>query len=308
MPLAKADAKSGWMPTRPLGGWLATYGKIDENGRVVPTVDRQGHIFEAARTIGQIDFSDYLGKGRWNDTHLKPKVWVGVPTSLEHHDESSELAKAHRKVGWWTEGHLYDRFDPRSWTLFGDYEPTVEDLAKADHFWQIATMLRGLPRPLGFSAEGQMLLSPCKSRIIWARVDGNAVCEVPQNPDTAASPLALAVPDGTPLVPEMAGRLPCDTCSCPAGARCKLTAASAAAAPLAKAQTIGRGTFASAGDPYDPTTLVEVRHREAAGTTDDDLIALVMRRFGVTQRTARRWVQTWRASLQRRQRAAQERT
>lgn len=301
MPLAKAQTEQGWTPTRPLGGWLATFGKLDENGGIIPTRDRQGHIFEAARTIGQIDFTDYLEKGRWNDTHHKPKVWVGVPTLLEHHDERSELAKAHRKVGWWTEGHLYDRHDPRSWSLFGDYEPTTEDLAKADHFWTLATMLKGLPRPLGFSAEGQMLLSPCKTRIIWAKVDGNAVCEVPQNPDTAAVPLELAVPDDMPLVSEMVHRLPCDNCRCPPGARCKLTA------PLAKAETIGRGTFASAGDPYDPTTLVEVRAREAVNTSDDELVKLIVRRFGVATTTARRWVRTWRASLQRRQRAAQER-
>lgn len=268
LPLAKAATESGFVPTRPLGGWMCTYAQIGANGGLVPTQDREGHTFEAAGALGRIDFSSYLAKGKWNDTHRRrgglpdaPKIVVGLPTGLEFHDETTELAKAHRKVGWWTEGHLFDRADPRSWTLFGDYEPTAEDLQRADHFWTVATMLKGLPRPLGFSAEGKMLVSPCGKRIIWAQVTDNAVCEVPQNPDAVAVPLRLAVP----ITHSMVGASPCDSCRCPPGARCPT---------LRPAPSVAGG----------------VEERRAAAP---DLAELVAQRNGVSIETARRWVRQY---------------
>ena len=285
LPLAKAAA-DGFRPTRPLGGWLATYGKIGPNGGVIPTTDRQGHIFEAARAIGLIDFSDYLAKGRWNDTHIGyteetkhlPKVFVGLPTGLEFHGEHTQLAKAHKKVGFWTEGHLFDRTDPRSWTMFGDYEPTSADLARADYFWGLATMLKGMPRPLGFSAQGKLLLSPCKKRIIWAKIEHNAVCEVPQNPDASALPLHLAVPEGSFVLPEMVGAIPCADCRCPAGARCKLVDGS-------------KGVVA--------TSFPVVQDLEGStGNKNqlEELIDLLVATHGIARSTAMRWARRWSSS------------
>lgn len=271
-----AKASTGvYVPSRPLGGWLATYGKILPNGGVIPTVDREGHNFEAASTLGRIDFSDYLAKGKWNDTHTS--VIVGLPTGLEFHDEHTDLAKAHRKVGFWTEGHLFDRADPRSWTMFGSYDPTSKDLDRADHFWHLATMLKGMPRPLGFSAHGKMILSPCKTRIIWARVEENAVCEVPMNPDASALPLRLAVPDGTVLSPEMVGKAPCATCRCPAGARCKVADARKSV------------TAATIPAPED----LEGAANDDEKTEDDRVVELLVAKHGLTPAHARTWLNRW---------------
>jgi hypothetical protein len=222
-------ASAGWQPTRPLGGWLMTYGKIGPDGGIVPTVDREGHIVEAARELGHIDWSGYMRKGTWNDTHDEGCI-VGMPTSLEFHDADTELAKAHRKVGFWTTGHLFDRDDPQSWAGLTDgggnpRRPTEHELARADHFWRLGMLLKGLPRPLGFSAHGRMALSSCRRRIIYCEVDAAAVCEVPQNPDATAE-LLKAVRfevEGSPLEflrPGMIGADPprsCGRCSCAPG-------------------------------------------------------------------------------------------
>lgn len=295
-PLAKAVA-AGYSPSRSLGGWLATYGKIGDDGAIVPTRDREGHVFEAAQTLGGIDFTDYLEKGRWNDSHQGytkdtahlPKIHVGVPTALEFHDAGTELAKAHRKVGFWTEGHLFDRADPRSWTLFGDYEPTAQDLDRADYYWGLTTMLKGLPRPLGFSAQGKMLISPCGQRIIWAAIAQNAVCEMPQNPDSAALPMNLAIDGGRILRPEMVGALPCDSCRCPPGARCKVTDAHKAAA-YPPGGGIAVGTFPTREDLERDT----VAHIQAPDPVRyERLILLLMQEHHLTEAHARRWVSDW---------------
>lgn len=287
-PMAKAVGGTVWRPTRPLGGWVATYGQLQADGSVRETQDRQGHVFEAARTVGQIDFDPYLKRGLWNDTHSP--VVVGKPTSLEHHDGRTELSKAHRKVGWWTEGHLWDRSDPRSWTLFGDYEPTTTDLDRADHFWRLATMLKGVPRPLGFSAEGDMLLSPCRRRIIWAEVRKNAVCELPQNPDAVAVPLRLATDHRLDL--GMLGASPCDTCTCPPGARCSTRPTLAEAQRLAKAEQ-------AAGDKMPAHVEPEP---EGDDDLDEDMIDHLIRTYGVGREVAARYVRDFAAQ----QRAEQE--
>jgi hypothetical protein len=115
--LRKAGA-TAWAPTRPLGGWLCTYGHVGPDGGVVPTRDRDGHVFEAARQLGAIDFERYIDRGTWNDTHTPTAV--GLPDSLEFHDGTTPLSKAHLKVGFWTTGHLFDRVDPKSWTGLRD--------------------------------------------------------------------------------------------------------------------------------------------------------------------------------------------
>lgn len=269
-----------------MGGWLATFAQVGPGGELIPTVDREGHLFEAARTLATIDFTPYLKRGLWNDTHKKPKVYVGVPTGLEQHDGTTELSKAHRKAGWWTEGHLWDRRDPRSWTLFTDHEPTSEELNRADEFWRLAQLLKGTARPLGFSAEGHMLLSPCGTRIIWAQIAGNAICETPQNLDSTAIPLELAVPEGRILSPDMLGRSPCETCACPPGARCltlsKATDAGGQGTKLPTPQDLE----GEAHDPQKDSSPEEL-------SDEDRLVQRVQAHSGCTEETARRWVRTW---------------
>lgn len=332
VPMAKGTELGGWRPSRPFGGWLATYGTIGIDGKVTPTVDRQGHTFEAAgQALGAIDWTEYLAKGLWNDTHLKDlatwsdggttrtfpivretsdgvtaenpedrrqswdlrhgafqrtkqRALVGRGGVLEFHDAESPLAKAHGKVGFWTEGHLWDRNDPRSWTAAGEYEPTSLDLDRADHFWTVATMLKGIPRPLGFSADGKMLLSPCETRIIWAKVNEVAVCEVPQNPHAVALPLQLSVPLGSASVLAR----PCDSCRCPPGARCAPTPAA-----LEKALRGNGAPAANTPAPPVPEDLEE----NAVGDDDGDavsrLVAAVVRQFHVSEGTARRWARRY---------------
>lgn len=221
-------------PTRPMGGWATTYGKVSPTGDVVPTVDRDEQIMECARAAGLIDWTGYLrqGRGFWNDTHRGGRPGdrafkVGIGTSLEFHGPSSALARAHGKMGWWTAGHLWDRNDPDSWRLYTNYQPTSADLDRADHFWGLATNELALAdRPLGFSVDGLMQLSPCKRRILKAWISELALAVGPRNADCTAEPLLkAALPSADPLLwlrPERVGveSLPeaCRTCACPAGA------------------------------------------------------------------------------------------
>ena len=271
--MRKAEVQ--YAPTRPLGGWLATWAKLTQAGTLAPTTDREHQVFEAARTLGMVDFGPYLRKGMWNDTHTA--INVGIPTSLEYHDETSALAKAHAKVGWWTEGHLFDRDDPRSWTLFGDYEPTRDDLDRSDYFWHVATMLKGLPRTLGLSAEGDMMLSPCGTRIIWAQVRKAAVCETPVNPDASLVPMRLAVP----VDRSMLTRSPCSDCRCPPNARCALR------------KSVMLPSISD--DPSDGELVDEreppERDAEEQAARSERLAQLIVEQYLVPLAVARRWVQ-----------------
>jgi hypothetical protein len=182
--------------SRPLGGWLTTYGKIGPDGGIVPTVDRDDQVFEAARELGHIDWSGYLPPhGLWNDTHKdgvirSPAVIVGVPETLEFHDGTTRLSQAHGKVGFWTTGHLWDPADPASWEEYTSYRPSPADLARADEFWLLASqILHGTPRKLAFSAHGKMRMDPTRRRIVWAQITQAAVCEIPRNPDSTADVL-----------------------------------------------------------------------------------------------------------------------
>lgn len=278
-PLVKASTGTAWVPTRPMGGWLATYGKIGPNGGVVPTRDREGQVFEAAKVLGMINFDTYLRKGRWNDTHDEGVI-VGVPTSLEFHDETTDLAKAHRKTGFWTEGHLFDRSDPRSWELYS-YEPSEAELDRADYYWRLARLLKGTPRNLALSAHGKMLLSPCGERIIWAKVNQAAVCEVPQNPDATLLPLEMAVK----VHRGMLGKAACATCSCPAGA-CR--------------NLLRKGATGTSIAPIVPESLEGGAHVSEAPDQDSDtrrklerIVAMVARRMKCSEAEARAWVQKW---------------
>lgn len=275
--LRQLDKASGlemdeWKPTRPIGGWLATYGKIAEDGTVVPTRDRDGQVFEAAQALGRIDFTDYLRKGKLNDTHDEDVI-VGFPTLLEFHDQFTDLAKAHRKVGFWTEGYLLDRNDPEGWARAG-FTPTPHDFDRADHFWNLATLLKGTPRSLALSAHGKYLPSPCGDRIIYAKMTQGAVCEVPKNPDATLFPLRLS----SPLRIEQVGASPCDTCSCPAGAcrgllrKASKSKVEVSDAALAKAQKIMQDA-----DPHRARRVVH----------------LLAMRLGCTEQEAVRWLELW---------------
>lgn len=242
---AAPDAQAH-QPTRPMGGWATTYGKVTSTGEVVPTVDRDEQIMECARAAGLIDWTGYLrqGRGFWNDTHRGGRPGdrafkVGIGTSLEFHGPSSALARAHGKMGWWTAGHLWDRNDPDSWRLYTTYQPTSADLDRADHFWGLATNELALAdRPLGFSVDGLMQLSPCKRRILKAWISELALAVGPRNADCTAEPLLkAALPSADPLLwlrPERVGveSLPaaCRTCACPAGA-CGLVRKAAETSP-----------------------------------------------------------------------------
>lgn len=218
LPLVGLTKSAGapWTPTRPLGGWLMTYGKIGPDGGVVPTVDRDGHTVEAARELGHIDWDPYVKGGKWNDTHDE-NIIVGVPETLEFHDGTTPLSKAHGKVGFWTTGHLFDRQDPQSWANLGR-TPRADEFDRADHFWGLAHLLKGTPRPIGLSAHGGMALSPCRRRITFARVDAAAVCELPVNPDATLEPLELARRSPLAFLRKgMIGAAPCGACRCAPG-------------------------------------------------------------------------------------------
>lgn len=219
-----AKATEAWRPSRPFGGWLCTYGKIGPDGGVIPTVDRDGHVFEAAKQLGYIDWNRYMAKGVWNDTHST--TVVGLPDTLEFHDGATELSKAHGKVGFWTTGHLFDRRDAQSWTGLRDAHgeprrPTESEFSRADHFWELAHLLKGTPRPLGLSADGVMMLSQCRKRVLWARMDAAAMCETPVNPDATVEPMVYAV-IGRALVGQAEDPSPCGKCSCPAAGGCQV--------------------------------------------------------------------------------------
>jgi len=278
--------------TRPMGGWLATYGKIAPNGVIVPTKDRDGQVFEAARQLGAIDWQPYLKGGKWNDTHNKleaPKshayaeTIVGLPLTIEFHDGTTELSKAHGKVGFWTTGRLFDRADPASWEGLGR-RPTEHEFARSDYFWSTAHLLKGLPRPLGLSAEGLCALSPCKKRIIAAQFTDAAVCEVPVDPDCTVEMLEKGRTDLMDLLidgrraPPVAGGAPCGKCRCPAGA-CEglLRKGQAAVVP----QDL-EGAAPTLAGPTMPNPNVQ--------TDRELLIDRIMGKFMVDRETAERWL------------------
>lgn len=232
-PLRKASAGvEGHEPSRPLGGWATTYGKLATDGRVLPTWDRDDQVMEAARELEGIDWTAYLrtGGGFWNDTHVggRPgdrQIKIGIGTALEFHGPGSELAQDHGKVGWWTAGHLWDRNDPNSWALYTSYRPTPADLDRADYFWGLATgPLRGADRTLGFSVDGLMRTSPCRRRIIWAAVQEVALAVGPSNPDCTVEVLSKALPSVSGLDFLRPGQIgvgglppECGRCRCPPG-------------------------------------------------------------------------------------------
>lgn len=231
----KAASTTTYTPARRMGGWATTYGQLVD-GVVVPTQDRDGHFMDAAREAGGIDWTQYIRGGLWNDGHRAPLpdgrptpimqregrtrgVYVGVATSLAFEGPDSPRAQAEGKVGFWTEGHLWDRRDPRSWTEFTDYRPTAEDLLRADAYWTMATVLKSSDGRLGFSVHGTARISGCGRRILGARIGEIAVVTSPCHPDATVD--LLAGVDGDVLAAigrARASGAPCGRCSCPAGA------------------------------------------------------------------------------------------
>jgi len=177
--LARPLRKAVSARTRPLEGFLTTYGVLSENGGIIPTADRDGQVMEAASALGLIDFQEYLRTGLWNDTH-DDTVIVGRSDGLEFHNGSTKLSQAHRKVGYFTAGHLFDPANPAS---FGDYKPSPKELERSDYFWDLASSTLGeTDRGLAFSAHGRMWTDPTNTRILTAKIDQVAVCETPVNP------------------------------------------------------------------------------------------------------------------------------
>lgn len=174
--------------SRLLGGWLTTYGQIADDGSVVPTEDRQGQIFEAAKQPGNIDWSGYLNRGWWNDAHDRSTI-IGRPLTLNFHDGSTDFGKEHRKVGWYSLGTMFDRNDPKT---FGDYKgskegPSDRELERSDELWNRADSLGGL----GFSVDGMYLPDETKKRIVYAVIDQAALHPTPHNPDAVVEQVGM---------------------------------------------------------------------------------------------------------------------
>jgi hypothetical protein len=275
------------VPSRPLAGWLMVYATLGAKGEPVVLKDRQGHVHEAAKELGHIDWTPYLEKGSWIDNHrwLHPdgrlaewgtrpegggRVHVGRAHSLAFHDGSTPLSLSHRKIGYFTSGELYDRKDPASWTGLGRV-PTPYEFERADHYWDLAHMLMGTPRSLCFSADGVMALSKDEAKLMWARVNHAGVCEIPQHPATTAQPMTMGVPTGlsrTPIeIMEMA--MATDTAIRGHGVL-----------------TAGYQQLPAGLDPAKPgrTTLSEQVER---------LIQTIMDRFQTDRASAERWVRAY---------------
>lgn len=204
-PLAKGPGSL----SRVLGGWLTTYGQIADDGSIVPTVDREGQVMEAASDISGIDWSGYMRKGLWNDRHDRTTI-IGRPLSLEYHDASSPFAQLHRKVGFYGTGALFDANDSES---FGDYKPSSRELSAADGYWQAAQE----PCNVSFSVDGVCKMSPCRKRVTNAWVDQMALYKGPlaHNPDAVVEQVG-----STPfewLRKGMVGDGPCAKCVCAPG-------------------------------------------------------------------------------------------
>jgi len=267
-----------------------TYGKIGPDGGIVPTIDRDGQTVEAAKELGHIDWRTYVKGGVWNDTHDEAVI-VGLPSTLEFHDGTTPLSKAHGKLGFWTTGRLFNRTDPSSWSGLTDGNgnartPTPHELDRADHFWKLASMLKGIPRPLGLSAHGRMALSECRTRIVYAEVDAAAVCELPVNPDATLEPMAMAV-KGTPLEILRKGMITrgrCGRCTCPEGACLRL---------LKAVHAGNAATRAVVPEDLEGATDDGKLVATTAGERLSQLVQAVQSQFKVDKATARRWVREY---------------
>jgi len=276
--------KAVGMPGRRMEGWLTVFGHLGPGGGVIPVVDRDGQTMDAARELGHIDWTHYLSKGAWNDTHDE-SILVGRSTGVEFHDGTTDLSKAYgNRVGFWTTGLLFDREDEESW---GDFAPSEQSFQRADHFWNLAKMLKGgdIPRPLGFSAHGDMAVSPCGSRILWARIKQAAVCEVPVNPASTAE-LAKGFGDVLTLALRKGGKgritddSPCKSCSCPPGG-CQLV-------------RVRKAVTAESVMPTVPEDLEGVAHGDQARDVDTPLkervITQLMKQYKLSREDAERFL------------------
>ena len=196
VPMEKGDGAY----SRPIEGWATTYGVLDENGRIIPTVDRQGEIMYAASRPGLMDFSQYVKRGFINYKHKT--VLIGIPHEARFVGPEDELAHAQGKVGYWNAGHLIDRHDDRTWlspdgsiryrmTKRGEvtdepWIPTPEELDLADHLWELGRKLQKTGRTLGFSIQGRKTKiknGKDKARIVYATVHQCAILPYPHNYD-----------------------------------------------------------------------------------------------------------------------------
>ncbi len=287
-------------PSRKMAGWATTWANIGEDGSLAEAVDRDDQVMDAASDIDKIDWSRYLDGGLWNDQHIAPlpngqmprraqgkdPIYVGVPTGLEWCPPGHELAQAHRKAGWFTWGHLFDRRNPDSWRAHTTYVPTPTDLDRADYYFELANLMKAeSDTSLAFSVHGLMATSPCGKRIVWATVNGLALCTVPSNPGATAELIrGLHTPDivlGRAKVGTTEPR-PCGRCSCPPGLCGQV---------LRKSQ-VNDGTDVesgreSTGAENGPDTTVTKRDRFIANR--DKIISSIMRLHNVDESTANQW-------------------
>ena len=309
--LEKGGSGSAHKPVRRMAGWLTTYGKLADDGTVIPTRDREDQVMDAAKTARDIDWTDYIRGGLWNDHHRAflpngewppnapgergVEVFVGVPTALDFHDGTTPLSQAHGKVGFFTTGHLFDRSDPASWELYTDYQPNDVDLARADALWEIAQMLDGTDGSLGLSAHGVATLSRCGRSIIWAKIAQGAVVTGPCNPDAT-----LDLVKGAQDVLSVLGKArpatmvaPCGRCTCPKGTCANTSLAKAVTAPVPDSPMSG-GVSSDTLAAIVPEDLegVETTEAEAPRLKEirEYLLTRIQQLFGCDDATAERWL------------------
>jgi len=186
--------------SRPIEGWATTYGVIDANGKVIPTVDRENEVMLAAGKPGLLDASRYLSHGYLNDAHSERLL--GIPHSWVFSGLDDTRAQEHGKVGCWTNGHIIDRAQPASWAnLDGSprfrmlkdgtvvdrpWDPTPEEKDRADYYYETGVKSQGEGRTLGFSIQGKKAVSPSSDgtkQITYGIVTQCAVLPYPHNYD-----------------------------------------------------------------------------------------------------------------------------
>lgn len=298
---AALEVAGEYVPQRQLVGWATTWGKLNPDGSVSETTDRDGQVMDAAAEMGKIDWSAYLNGGFWNDLHrqrlpdgkpppfpdYKRDIIVGRPQGLEWCPPGHPIAEAHRKVGWITWGHLWDRNDPDSWRLTGDYVPEPQDLDRADYYWKLVNDLDDSSYRLGFSLHGLMATSPCGKRITYALINALALAPLPQDPDATIEILKGQGDDPiTVLGRAKVGTTeppPCGRCSCPPGV-CGLVLRKGVEGETGRPVPDTSGSsFSSGANPATPAPSMDTPD---AFTSEAALIEAFARQYNVTHEVA----------------------
>lgn len=156
------------------------------------SLDSQGEkIIQAG-----LDFSDFLGRGWYNDNHGKGSTdVVGYPTAAKYVGKGERLPSGRdaSRAGWYTEGYLLNT-------------------QKGRDIWDLASALQKAPRKLGFSIEGRVEeRDPRAAHIIKkAKVRNVAITHCPVNRDTELVTLAKALTAGSAIASGDIGQGPGD--------------------------------------------------------------------------------------------------